>query len=76
MLKLTIFVVFIALLGSLFGGFMFLVKDQGSSLRTLHSLGLRLFLALVLIALLVFGIRSGQLQSQAPWAQKAHQQTQ
>lgn len=68
-LKPAILIVFVALVISLLSGFYFLVKDQGGpSKRLLHSLGVRLTLAIVLVALVGYGMMTGQLRSQAPWA--------
>ena len=67
-LKIAIVTVFIALLISLVSAFFFLVQDQGKGKRTLHSLGVRIALAVVLIGLISYGMLTGQLQSQAPWS--------
>lgn len=70
-LKPTILIVFIALVISLVSAFYFLVKDQGGpSRRLLHSLGIRVTLAILLIGLIGYGMMTGQLKSQAPWAHK------
>jgi hypothetical protein len=58
---------FIALLASLTSGFWFLLKDQGGTRRTWYALSVRLALAAALMGLLVYGIRTGQLGSKAPW---------
>jgi hypothetical protein len=67
-LKIAIVTVFIALLISLGSAFFFLVQDQGKGKRTLHSLGVRIALAVVLMGLIAYGMLTGQLQSQAPWS--------
>lgn len=66
-LKVAIVVCLALLLLSLASGLVFLLKDKGATRRTLHSLGLRLALAAILMALLFYGIYSGQLRPQAPW---------
>jgi hypothetical protein len=68
-LKPAILIVFFALLASLASGLFFLVKDQGRSKRTLYSLGVRVTLAIILLALISYGVLSGQLRSKAPWSQ-------
>ncbi|MEE4658984.1 MAG: DUF2909 domain-containing protein [Halieaceae bacterium] len=72
-LKVLIVVLLIALLGSLGAGFFFLMIDQGDvrKRRLVNSLGLRLTLAVALMAVLVYGVSSGKLRSQAPWEQHA-----
>lgn len=69
LLKIAIIVLFFALLISLGSGLVFLLKDQGASKRTMHSLGFRVTLALVLLGLVTYGVMTGQLRSQAPWSQ-------
>jgi hypothetical protein len=66
-LKVVIVVLFIALLVSLFSGLVFLVRDKGSTRRTWHSLTVRLVLAALLIGVLIYGVYTGKLGSQAPW---------
>lgn len=66
-LKIVIVVLFIALIVSLFSGLVFLVKDQGKTLRTWNSLTVRLILAALLMGFLIFGIYTGRLGSNAPW---------
>lgn len=68
-LKPAILIVFFALLASLASGLFFLVKDQGKTKRTLYSLGVRVTLAIILMALISYGMLSGQLRSKAPWSQ-------
>ncbi len=67
MLKIIIIVLFIALVASLFTGFAFLIKDQGSTMRTWHSLSIRLILVALLLGCVVYGVYTGQLGSNAPW---------
>lgn len=73
-LKTAIVVVFIALVISLASGLYFLFKDQGTTRRTLHSLGVRVALAGLLLVLLGYGIYTGQIRSKAPWDAQLRQQ--
>ena len=67
-LKIAILVVFVLMLISLGSGLYFLLNEKGKGNATLHSLGVRVTLAILLILLLTYGFISGQLESQAPWA--------
>ncbi len=69
MLKAAIVLLMVALIASLGSGFYFLMVDQGDKTkrRTFHSLGVRLTLALLLAALIVYGVASGQLGHRTPW---------
>ena len=62
MFKLLLLVIFIAILVSLFAALYFLIQDRSASHRTVNALGIRVALSLVLVALLLFGLFSGQLQ--------------
>ena len=67
-LKVVIVLLFVALVISLFSSLAFLMKDRGNdSRRTWNALSVRLVLAGLLIALLVYGVFTGQLRSNAPW---------
>lgn len=66
-LKPTIAILFIAILISLVASVIFLLKDQGSTERTRKLLGIRVALAVLLIACVTFGLWSGQLILSAPW---------
>jgi hypothetical protein len=66
-IKVVIVLLFIALVVSLFSGYMFLLKDKGSSYRTWNSLSVRLILAALLMGFLIYGVYTGQLGSKAPW---------
>lgn len=67
-LKIIIVVLFVAVLFSLSGALVFLLKDMGSpSRRTLHLLGIRVSLAALLLASIFYGLYTGQLHSSAPW---------
>ena len=73
LLKTIIVVLFIAVLISLFSGLNFLVKDLGSSKkRLLYSLGVRVSLASLLLATIIYGAYTGQLNSTAPWDRQLH----
>lgn len=68
-LKITIVVLFIAVVISLSSGLVYLLKDGGASesRRTLYALGIRITLAALLLALIFYGFYSGMLHSTAPW---------
>ena len=67
MFKFIIIILLIGLLVSLSSGLFFLFKDVGKTRRTLHSLGVRITLAIALMATTVYGFYSGQLKMGAPW---------
>jgi uncharacterized membrane protein len=71
LLKVLIVILLLALLASLGTGFYFLMVDQGDvhKRRLFNSLGMRLTLAVMLIAVLIYGVSTGKLRSQAPWEQ-------
>ena len=54
---------------SLMSGAYFLMIDQGDKTkrRTLNSLGVRLGLAISLMAVIIYGVASGQLGHRNPW---------
>lgn len=68
-IKVLIFILLLALIISLFSGLAFLAKDQGSTKRTLHALGVRLVLAAALMLTIGYGYYSGTLtvSANAPW---------
>ncbi|WP_372747310.1 DUF2909 domain-containing protein [Litorivivens sp.] len=67
-LKIAIVILFVGVVISLFTGLTFLVKDQGDSKkRQWYALGVRVVLAGSLLALIAYGIQTGQLQFGAPW---------
>ena len=74
LLKTIIVLLFIAILISLFGGLNFLVKDLGGNnkKRLLYALGIRIGLAGLLIATIIYGAYTGQIKSQAPWDRQLH----
>ncbi len=69
MLKAAIVVLMLALVASLGSGFYYLMRDQGDAEKrgTLHSLGVRLAIAVVLMALIAYGVATGQIGHQNPW---------
>jgi hypothetical protein len=66
-IKVVIVLLFIALVASLFSGYVFLMKDKGSTNRTWNSLSVRLILAALLMGFLIYGVYTGKLGSRAPW---------
>ena len=69
MLKVTIVLLMLALVASLGSGFYYLMLDQGNKeqRRTVHSLGVRLGIAGVLLGLVIYGVATGQLGHVNPW---------
>jgi hypothetical protein len=67
-IKPTIVILLVLLLISLGSSFVFLMKDQGSTKRTLHGLGIRVTLAAALVCVIAYGAFTGQLRSHAPWS--------
>jgi uncharacterized membrane protein len=69
LLKIAIIILMLALVASLGSGFYYLMVDQGdkNQRRTMHSLGVRLALAIGLLALIIYGVASGQLGNRNPW---------
>ncbi len=67
MLKVVIIILLVALVTSLASGLIFFVKDQGTTRRTVNSLGVRLFFAVLLMGVVIYGLYTGKLGSQAPW---------
>ena len=59
MLKFTILLLLALIILSLAGGAAFFFKDQGGTKRTLYMLGIRITLAVLLVALLTYGVLSG-----------------
>jgi len=67
-LKIIVVVLFIAILISLSGALRYLFKDTHTeSKRTLYALGVRISLAVLLMAVVFYGLSTGQLGSTAPW---------
>lgn len=61
MFKLVLLIVFAGIVISLFSALYFLIKDTGSSQRTVNTLALRVALSLLLVGLLLFGFYSDQI---------------
>lgn len=66
-LKPIIAILFIAILISLAASVICLLKDQGSTDRTRKLLGVRVVLAVLLLACVSYGLWSGDLTLSAPW---------
>lgn len=62
MLKFLIVVVLLGIIVSLFSGFVFLMKDDGSKYRVVNSLMVRVGLSVILAVLIGVGIMTGQLE--------------
>ncbi|HEV2332614.1 MAG TPA: twin transmembrane helix small protein [Gammaproteobacteria bacterium] len=62
---LIIILVLIAILGSLFSGMYFMVRDRGRSTRSVKALSIRIGLSLLLFALLVIAYLTGIIQPNA-----------
>ncbi len=69
-LRPAIVILLLALLASLLSGLVFLLRDRGSTRRTVNSLGVRLVLAAMLMSLIGYGLYTGQLGSRAPWDER------
>ncbi len=69
MLKVLIIILMLTLVASLGSGFYYLMIDQGdkNKRRTFHSLGVRLGLAAALMAVIIYGVATGQLGHRNPW---------
>jgi hypothetical protein len=69
LLKTAILLLMLALVASLGSGFYYLMLDQGNKekRRTFHSLAVRLCIAGALMALIFYGIATGQLGHVNPW---------
>ena len=61
MIKYFILFLIVAMLISLFSGAFFLIKDRGNTKRTAYSLGIRVTIAVMLFATLVYGFITGQI---------------
>ena len=60
--KIIIVVFLFAIIGSLFSGLFFLMKDKGASERTVKALTVRVSLSVLLFILLMIGFATGLLQ--------------
>ena len=66
-LKVAILVNFIALVITLFSSLFVVYKDKGQTMKPFAMLVTRVSLAVLLMALIAYGLFTGQLGSQAPW---------
>ncbi|MCF7980481.1 MAG: DUF2909 domain-containing protein [Pseudomonadales bacterium] len=66
-LKPTIIILFVAIMISLGYSVICLLIDKGKSDRTRKALGIRVTLAILLIACVSYGLWSGELTLSAPW---------
>jgi len=60
--KIIVILFLIFIVGSLFSGLYYLVKDKGTSERTVRALTLRISLSVILFILLMIGYATGLLQ--------------
>jgi len=60
--KIIIVVFLLAIIGSLFSGLFFLMRDKGASERTVKALTVRVSLSVLLFILLMIGFATGVLQ--------------
>ena len=66
-LKVSIVVLLLAMIASLVSAFFALMKDQSGSPRLVWSLTSRIMFAGLIMALVLYGQLSGQLDISAPW---------
>lgn len=66
-LKPAIVILFIAILISLGTSVVYLLTDKGSKDRTRKALGIRVTLAMLLLACVTYGLWTGELTLSAPW---------
>ena len=60
--KVIIVMFLLGIIGSLFSGLFFLMKDKGTSERTVRALTVRVSLSVLLFILLMIGFATGVLQ--------------
>ncbi len=60
--KIIVVLFLIFIVGSLFSGLYYLIKDKGASERTVRALTLRISLSVILFILLMIGYATGLLQ--------------
>jgi hypothetical protein len=60
--KIIVVLFLLAIVGSLFSGLFFLMKDKGTSERTVRALTVRVSLSVLLFILLMIGFATGLLQ--------------
>ena len=66
-LKVAIVVLLLAMVASLINAFIALMKDKSGSPRLVWSLTSRVMFAGLILALILYGKMSGQLDVSAPW---------
>lgn len=62
LVKLIIIILLLAIIGSLFSGLFFLVKDDGSKKRTVNALTWRIGLSIVALLVIIIAGAAGLLQ--------------
>ncbi|MGD8619196.1 MAG: twin transmembrane helix small protein [Gammaproteobacteria bacterium] len=60
--KILVVLILFTIIGSLFSGLFFLVRDKGTSDRTVRALTVRISLSVLLFVLLMVGYATGLLQ--------------
>lgn len=60
--KILVVLILFTIIGSLFSGLFFLIRDKGASDRTVRALTVRISLSVVLFVLLMIGYATGLLQ--------------
>jgi len=60
--KIIVVLFLLAIIGSLFSGLFFLMRDKGASERTVKALTIRVSLSVLLFILLMLGFATGLLQ--------------
>jgi len=60
--KVLVVLILFTIIGSLFSGLFFLIRDKGASERTVRALTVRISLSLLLFVLLMVGYATGLLQ--------------
>jgi len=60
--KILVVLILFTIIGSLFSGLFFLIRDKGNSDRTVRALTVRISLSVLLFVLLMIGYATGLLQ--------------
>jgi hypothetical protein len=60
--KIIVVLILFTIIGSLFSGLFFLIRDKGASDRTVRALTVRISLSVLLFVLLMIGYATGLLQ--------------
>jgi len=60
--KLIVVLILFTIIGSLFSGLFFLIRDKGATERTVRALTVRISLSVLLFVLLMIGYATGLLQ--------------